>query len=68
MWDCIKLEAGDRVTTGISSAEATPADGPIELFTIGGQKVGTFGSIRDLKLEKGIYIFRQGSRSGKVAL
>lgn len=68
MWDCIKLEAGSRVTTGISSAGAAPADGPIELFTVGGQKVGTFGSFSDIKLNKGIYIFRQGSRQGKVAL
>lgn len=66
MWDCIKLEAGSRVVSGIVAPGR--ADAPVELFTVGGQKVGTFKSIDGLDLDRGIYIFRQGGRTGKVAL
>ena len=65
-WDCIKLEAGSRVVSGIVAPGR--ADAPVELFTVGGQKVGTFKSIDGLDLDRGIYIFRQGGRTGKVAL
>ena len=68
MWDCIKLEAGSRVVSGIMAPGRAEADAPVELFTVGGQKVGTFKSMNGLDLGRGIYIFRQGGRTGKVAL
>jgi hypothetical protein len=42
-------------------------DAPVEIFTLGGVRVGTFRSFGDVRLDKGVYIFRQGGKSGKVS-
>lgn len=68
MYDCIKLEAGAKVVSGISEADVEVADGPVELFTVGGQKIGVFNSIGEAGLDGGIYIYRRGARSGKIVL
>lgn len=67
MWDCIKLEAGDIVDTGIASVERDDDDDTtVDIYTIGGLKIGTYDSMSDVKLGKGIYIFRSGKKSGKI--
>ncbi|MBQ7869404.1 MAG: hypothetical protein IJ355_03615 [Prevotella sp.] len=66
MWDCIKLEAGAKVTTGITSINKAADDAPVEVFTINGVRVGTFRSLSEVHLGHGLYIFRQGDKSGKI--
>lgn len=68
MYDCVKLEAGEKVVSGIAGVDAAADDAPIELFTIGGQKVGTFESLDNAGLGHGIYIYRRGGKSGKIIL
>lgn len=69
MWDCIKLEAGKKIVpSGIMTVNSADDDAPVEIFTIGGVRIGTFRSLGDVRLDKGVYIFRQGGRSGKVSL
>lgn len=68
MWDCIKLEAGKKIVpSGITIVNGAADDAPVEIFTIGGVRIGTFRSLGDIRLDKGVYIFRQGGRSGKVS-
>lgn len=68
MWDCIKLEAGKKIVpSGIMTVNSADDDAPVEIFTIGGVRIGTFRSLGDVRLDKGVYIFRQGGRSGKVS-
>ena len=56
------------MVSGISEADVEVADGPVELFTVGGQKIGVFNSIGEAGLDGGIYIYRRGARSGKIVL
>lgn len=65
MWDCIKLEVGNRVTNGIATV-ATDDASPVSFYTLGGQKVGTFPTFGETRLPRGLYIYRQGSKSGKI--
>lgn len=67
MWDCIKLEAGEKVLTGITQTVQSGEQQPVTVYTIGGTKVGTFSNLRDAARLKGIYIYRQGGKTGKVA-
>ena len=68
MWDCIKLEAGAKIVpSGITAVNSAADDAPVEIFTLGGVRVGTFRSLGDVRLNKGVYIFRQGGKSGKVS-
>lgn len=68
MWDCIKLEAGAKIVpSGITAVNSVADDAPVEIFTLGGVRVGTFRSFGDVRLDKGVYIFRQGGKSGKVS-
>lgn len=68
MWDCIKLEAGAKIVpSGITAVNSVADDAPVEIFTLGGVRVGTFRSLGDVRLDKGVYIFRQGGKSGKVS-
>lgn len=65
MWDCIKLEAGDKVVpSGISNVKAVTDK--VTVYTIGGVKIGTFNSLDEAPLSKGLYIYRQGTKSGKI--
>lgn len=65
LWDCIKLEAGERVSSSIEAVEIDEAM-PIEVFTIGGVKVGEFDSLEGVALDRGVYIYRSGSKTGKI--
>lgn len=68
MWDCIKLEAGAKIVpSGITAVNSAADDAPVEIFTLGGVRVGTFRCLGDVRLDKGVYIFRQGGKSGKVS-
>lgn len=68
MWDCIKLEAGKKIVpSGITTVNSAADDAPVEIFTLGGVRIGTFRSLGDIRLNKGVYIFRQGGKSGKVS-
>lgn len=66
LYDCIKLEAGELVTSGIEAVESEAGADTFEVFTVGGVKVGDFDSLDGLNLEKGIYIYRSGSKTGKI--
>ena len=66
LYDCIKLEAGVLVTSGIEAVESEAGAATFEVFTVGGVKVGDFDSLDGLNLEKGIYIYRSGSKTGKI--
>lgn len=67
MWDCVKLEVGALVESGIAAIEAdAAADSHVDIYTLGGVKVGTYESIEDANLKSGIYIFRTGKKSGKI--
>ena len=67
MWDCIKLEAGDKVVSGIAQIGQSDDAQPICVYTLGGVKVGTFGNMQEASHLKGVYIYRQGSKTGKVS-
>lgn len=68
MWDCIKLEAGAAVTNGISPVMSDgSATRGIDVYTLGGVHLGTYPSVADAPLARGVYIYRQGSRTGKFA-
>lgn len=65
MYDCIKLEAGKVLSTAVGM---TAADSSLyEIYTLTGVRVGAFDSLRTTALAPGIYIWRQGARSGKIA-
>ncbi len=70
MWDCIKLEAGKPVEAGLETIMAdSDSELPVEIYTITGVKVAECESLGALPaLTGGIYIYRQGTRTGKFAL
>lgn len=68
LYDCLKLEAGDQVLSAISSAAMQhAAEGPVSVFSPGGLPMGSFGSLTEARarLDKGLYVYRQGSSTGK---
>ncbi|MCD8211344.1 MAG: hypothetical protein LUC37_07385 [Prevotella sp.] len=65
-YDCIKLEAGE-VVTGISILSKDENTSKIEIYSLSGIKMGTFDSFEETGL-KGIYIYRKGSKTGKIVL
>lgn len=66
MWDCIKLEAGQKIISKISSLPVSSTAHHVEVYTLGGQKIGTFHSLTDVYGLKGIYVYRQGDKIGKI--
>ena len=68
MYDCLKLEVGPKVTDGITPMEIAD-NSRITIYTLSGVCIGTFNnqSLSNLPLPKGIYIFKQGTKSGKFA-
>ena len=67
MWDCIKLEAEKRNgDSAIDSVISDSDDAPYEIFTIGGVSVGTFDSLDDVELPRGVYVYRKGNTTGKI--
>lgn len=67
MYDCIKLEVGDRVITGIDSITDREVCDKIDIYTLGGVKVGTFNDFNEVNV-KGLYVYRRGSETGKINL
>ncbi len=69
MWDCIKLEGGEPVKelAGIEdvAVEGAVTDAPFEIYTIEGVRVATVDTLDEASLAPGLYIYRQGRRSGK---
>ncbi|MDE6418417.1 MAG: hypothetical protein K2K49_04335 [Duncaniella sp.] len=69
IWDCIKLEGGATHWTAISEVIADKnVDAPYVLYNLSGVEMGTFDSLEDLPLVPGIYLYRHGAETGKVAL
>ncbi|MBD5344023.1 MAG: hypothetical protein HDR83_00225 [Bacteroides sp.] len=69
MWDCIKLEAGERVVSGIADVSAdSEVAGPYDIYTVGGLHVATAATLDDLDLPKGLYIYRCGTKAGKIVM
>lgn len=66
MWDCIKLEAGAKITTGIEQMPSYNASSQVEIYTVNGVKIGTYATLNEAKELKGIYIYRQGNKVGKI--
>lgn len=66
MYDCIKLETGNAVVNSISQPSASDNQ-PIEIYTLNGMRMGKFITISEAlpSLPRGIYIFRQGAKTGK---
>lgn len=66
MYDCIKLEAGNAIVNTIDAPDMTD-NLPIEIYTAKGLRIGTFKSqpFYQLPLSKGLYIYRQGAKTGK---
>lgn len=65
LYDCIKLEAGEKVTAGADMIMDSDSDLPIEVYTVAGLYVGRFDS-RPSDLPKGIYVLKQGTKVIKV--
>ncbi|MDO4336089.1 MAG: polysaccharide lyase family protein [Bacteroidales bacterium] len=65
LYDCIKLEAGEVISTAVGEIESADADARYEIFTPGGVRMGSFESLDDASLPKGLYIYRRGAESGK---
>ena len=68
MWDCIKLEADTKTATGIENIMPTEKNESVELYNLNGTFVGSFDRIEDIQGVKGIYIYRQGCKTGKISL
>lgn len=69
MWDCVKLESGEQAeSAGIADVAVDSGNAPLELFTITGVKVATFapGEAFGGAVAPGIYIYRSGSKTGKI--
>ena len=58
MWDCLKLEAGAVVTNDVRSVLAETASASVVYYDLRGRRV-------EAPRHPGIYIWRQGSKSGK---
>ena len=70
MWDCIKLEGGNPVyeAAGVEDIAADASAADYEIYTVSGVKVAVVPSLDALKLPAGLYIYRNGARSGKIRL
>lgn len=67
MYDCIKLETGNAVVNSIDIPTISDASQSIEIFTLNGLRIGKFAnqSLVNISLAPGMYIFKQGSKTGK---
>ncbi len=67
LYDCLKLEAGGLLT-GAADFIESEENAPYVIYSISGVRIGEFESLSDLNVEKGIYIYRKGGKSGKIRL
>ncbi len=65
LYDCIKLEVGERVTAGADMITDSNAGLPIHVYTLTGLYVGEFDSY-PTDLPKGIYVLKQGETVKKI--
>jgi rhamnogalacturonan endolyase len=68
LYDCLKLEAGERVLTAVNAPKKESEDkGTVLLFTTDGRLAGTFASLSEARVSarKGLYVYKQGQHSGK---
>lgn len=65
MYDCLKLEKTGELSS-VDGIETDESAMPYEVFTIGGTKIGDFTTLRDAQLPKGVYIYRHGTKTGKI--
>ncbi len=63
MYDVIKLESYSD--SGVSSIVDSNDANTFEIYTLQGAYVGSFESLADLSLPKGIYVYRHGLKTGK---
>lgn len=62
MYDCLKLEAGNAVTSAIEDAPLREdAPSSLHIYTVDGRLVGTYvnRSLSDITLPHGLYVYRQ---------
>lgn len=68
LYDCLKLEAGERVLTAVKQPEgAETVRGQVSVFAVDGSSRGAFATMEQARkaLPSGLYIYKQGRRSGK---
>ena len=67
MWDCLKLETGNLITSSITNHSASES-GYIRLYNLKGMLIGTYlHQLPDkLNIPKGIYIYQQGNKRKKI--
>ncbi len=65
--DLAKMFFSENATDGI---ETLKVDGEVEVFTVSGIRMGQYASIADARrvLPQGKYIFKQGSKTNKIAI
>lgn len=67
LYDCVKLEAGPLLeAAGIAEVTAADENAPYEIYSISGVRIGTFETLDGLNLNRGIYIYRHGSKTAKI--
>ncbi|MDE5839559.1 MAG: hypothetical protein K2H49_01425, partial [Muribaculaceae bacterium] len=67
LYDCIKLEAGARVSAGADLITDDASELPVYVYTLTGLYVGEFDTCPG-NLPHGIYIVKQGAKTRKVKL
>ena len=69
MWDCLKLETGNRITNHIEDL-IEAKDTPVRLYNMRGVLIGSFPHqpMNTHSFPPGIYIYRQGNISGKIII
>ena len=65
LYDCIKLEAGNKVSAGADYVIDSDSSMPVSVYTLTGLHVGEFESY-PTDLPAGIYIIKQGKNVKKV--
>lgn len=65
LYDCIKLEAGEKISAGAELIQDTDSNLPISVYTLTGLHVGNFNAYPS-GLPHGIYILKQGFKTKKV--
>lgn len=65
LYDCIKLEVGDKVASGIEAVAESTTSAPYTVYTLTGLYVGEFTTY-PTNLPHGLYLLKQGSSLEKV--
>lgn len=65
--DLAKMYFSETTTDGIKTLNV---DDDVEVFTVSGIRMGQYASIADARrvLQQGVYIFKQGSKTNKIAI